>query len=246
MVLIVLSDIHANLEALEAVLEDAGRLAPPDSPVICLGDLVGYGADPDAVVSLVRARQALAVRGNHEMGVADPKTRRRFNPLAWDAVRWAGARLSPDNLRWVASLPIHLSLEGCRFVHGLPPDEVDTYLFQASSAHVGEVMAQLPETVCFIGHTHQLRLVSLAPDGLRNQRIAQGSYPLDPSWRHLVNAGSVGQPRDGDPRAKYCLFDTEASTLTVHSVEYDAARAARKILDSGQPRAFALFLADPD
>jgi len=242
--LTILSDIHANLEALLAVLDDARRETEPGEPMICLGDMIGYGADPDAVVTLLRARDVLAVKGNHEMGAADPATRGRFNPQAWKAVRWARARLSAGNLAWIADLPAHLEVEGCRFVHGLPPEAVDTYLFQASSEEVAAILASLPERVCFIGHTHQLRLVSLVEGLLRNQRLGEGSRLLEPGGRHLVNAGAVGQPRDGDARAKYCLFDTRSRRLTVRCVPYDAGTAARKILDAGQPRVFAERLAD--
>lgn len=246
MLLTILSDIHANLEALQAVLDDARRAAPEGAPMICLGDMIGYGADPEAVLNLLRERGALAVMGNHEMGAADASTRERFNPQAWKAIRWAWRRLSPANLEWIKSLPDHLCVEGCRFVHGLPPDEIDTYLFQASSGEVEAILSSLPETVCFIGHTHQLRLVSLLDGELVNKRLDDGRRVLDASGRHLVNAGSVGQPRDGDPRAKYCLYDTDTHTLTVRSVVYDARTAARKILDAGQPKVFAERLTELD
>jgi len=246
MLLIILSDIHANLEALLAVLDDARSAAPGGSPLICLGDMIGYGADPEAVLNLLRERGAQAVMGNHEMGATDPSTRERFNPQAWKAIRWARGRLSPANLEWITGLPGHLCAEGCRFVHGLPPDEIDTYLFQASSGEVEAILSSLPEKVCFIGHTHQLRLVSLQDGELRNMRLGDGRRVLEASARHLVNAGSVGQPRDGDPRAKYCLYDTDTRTLTVRSVVYDAKAAARKILDAGQPKVFAERLTDLD
>jgi len=239
MPLIVLSDIHGNLEALKAVLEDAGKLTNGRSTVVCLGDMVGYGADPEEVVRAMRKAGALAVLGNHEVGVLRPDTRDRFNSQAWEAVRWAASRLTAESSRWLASLKVSLVVQGCRFVHGLPPDDVDTYLFQASPERVRRAMARLSEDVCFVGHTHLLGLTSLAGGELRQSLLKEGSRVLEPGERHLVNAGAVGQPRDGDPRAKYCLFDPASRELTVRFVSYDARKAAGKILEAGQPRIFA-------
>jgi predicted phosphodiesterase len=236
--LVVLSDIHANLEALQAVLQDASEAAP-GAQLVCLGDIVGYGADPEEAVRAVRSSGALSVLGNHEMGVNDPSSRGRFNPQAWEAVKWASSRLSAQSRAWLGELPASLSLGGCRFVHGLPPDEVDTYLFQASTGHVVRVMSDIPEDVSFVGHTHQLRLVSLREGQLDGKRLPEGQQVLEAGIRHIVNAGAVGQPRDGNPKAKYCLYDTNSRELTVRFVNYDSATAARKIIDAGQPRVYA-------
>jgi diadenosine tetraphosphatase ApaH/serine/threonine PP2A family protein phosphatase len=243
--LVVLSDIHGNLEALHAVLQDAGVVAP-GAQLVCLGDIVGYGADPEEAVRTVRGRGVLSVLGNHEMGVNDPSSRGRFNPQAWEAVRWASSKLSKESREWLNELPASLSLGGCRFVHGLPPDEVDTYLFQASTGHVVRVMTDIPEDVSFVGHTHQLRLVSLREGRLDGTRLSEGRQVLEPGVRHIVNAGAVGQPRDGNPKAKYCLYDTHSRELTVRFVSYDAATAAQKIIDAGQPRVFAERLSKVD
>ncbi len=243
--LTILSDIHGNLEAFRAVMSDA-RGAAPDSPVICLGDMIGYGANPEEVVREARAAGIVSVLGNHEMGAIRPSTRDRFNPQAWQAVRWAAARLSPESVAFLSGLKESMSLHGCRFVHGLPPSDVDTYLFQVSSEHVASAMKQIEEDVCFVGHTHQLRLVALEADGIVGSRLSEGDTALAPGKRYIVNAGAVGQPRDGDPRAKYCLYDTESRVLTVRYVPYDNQAAARKILESGQPRVYAERLADLD
>jgi diadenosine tetraphosphatase ApaH/serine/threonine PP2A family protein phosphatase len=236
--LIILCDIHANLEALEAVLDDARGVAP-GAPLVCLGDVVGYGADPEACARLVMESCAACVLGNHEMGVLDARSRQRFNPQAWEAVLWAKARLSKEALGWMAGLPASASRHGCRFVHGLPPDEVDTYLFQASAAKTVRAMERIPEDVCFVGHTHQLRLVRVQNGSLMGERLSEGASRLDPGAKYIVNAGAVGQPRDGNPKAKYCLYDPAARELAVRFVDYDAKAAAAKIVASGQPRAFA-------
>jgi diadenosine tetraphosphatase ApaH/serine/threonine PP2A family protein phosphatase len=236
--LVVLSDIHGNLEALQAVLRDASEVAP-GTQLVCLGDIVGYGADPEEAVRVVRGAGVLSVLGNHEMGVNDPSSRGRFDPQAWESVKWACSKLSAESRSWLNELPVSLSLGGCRFVHGLPPDEVDTYLFQASTGHVVRVMTDIPEDVSFVGHTHQLQLVSLREGRLDGTPLSEGRQVLEPGVRHIVNAGAVGQPRDGNPRAKYCLYDTQSRELTVRFVSYDTATAAKKIIAAGQPRVYA-------
>ena len=243
--LVVLSDIHGNIEALDAVLQDAGGTAP-GAQLVCLGDIVGYGANPEEAVRAVREAGVVSVLGNHEMGVNDPSSRGRFNPQAWEAVKWASSRLSKESREWLKELPSSLSMGGCRFVHGLPPDEVDTYLFQASTGNIIRVMTGIPEDVSFVGHTHQLRLLSLRGGRLDGACLAQGRQILEPGVRHIINAGAVGQPRDGNPKAKYCLYDTLSRELTVRFVSYDAAAAAQKIIAAGQPRVYAERLTTVD
>ncbi|WP_243368442.1 metallophosphoesterase family protein [Fundidesulfovibrio soli] len=242
--MIVLSDIHANLEALEAVLADI-RATGAQGPMVFLGDMVGYGADPEAVVRRVRALGALAVQGNHEAGVSDEGRARRFNPVAWDVVRWTREHLSSESREWLAGLPRFLSLDGCRLVHGMPPQSVDKYLFQTEEADVRAIMGNLQEPVSFVGHTHLLRLVSLGPgDEYSSKRLVCGVRVLEPGARHMVNCGAVGQPRDGDCHAKYVVYDPAARELEVRYVAYDALGAARKIIAAGLPAAYAERLTD--
>jgi len=239
--LIILSDIHANLEALEAVLQDIASLPAPHSPgeIVCLGDMVGYGADPEAVVRRVREAGIVPVLGNHEAGVLSPKSRGHFNPQAWDAVRWAASHLSGESRAWIAGLPLSLSVQGCHLVHGLPPADPHAYLAQADEPRLRRLMGQILEDVCFVGHTHRLKLVTIRPNALTRSPLYEGTLRLERGPRHIVNAGAVGQPRDGDPRAKYLIFDPASRALTVRFVPYDAQTAAGKILASGQPRVYA-------
>lgn len=239
--LIILSDIHANLEALEAVLQDIDSVSKPHASggIVCLGDMVGYGADPEAVVRRVRESGIACVLGNHDVGVLKPSACRHFNPQAWDAVCWAASRLSEESLAWIAGLPFSLSVQGCHMVHGLPPADPHAYLAQAQEPLLRRLMGQIPEDVCFVGHTHRLKLVTIHPDELTRCPLAEGGTRLERGPRHIVNAGAVGQPRDGDPRAKYLIFDPVSRALTVRFVPYDARTAAGKILASGQPRVFA-------
>ena len=237
--LLILSDIHANLEALEAVLQDIDTLPGPRGTVVCLGDMVGYGADPEAVLSRVREVGIVPVLGNHEMGVLDDDACLFFNPQAWDAVRWTASQISRDNLAWLARLPASLSIQGCRFVHGLPPDDVHSYLTQADEREIRGALALIPEDVCFVGHTHRLNLLKITRDEIARSPLGEGSRRLERGPRHIVNAGAVGQPRDGDLRAKYLVFDPVSRVLAVRFVPYDARAAARKIVSAGLPRVYA-------
>lgn len=242
--MIVLSDIHANLEALEAVLADI-RATGAQGPLIFLGDMVGYGADPEAVVRRVRSLGALAVQGNHEAGVCDARNARHFNPVAWDVVRWTREQLSVESKAWLSGLPLYLSLDGCRLVHGMPPQSVHRYLAQAEEQEVRAIMVNLEEPVSFVGHTHMLRLVSLGPGGeYSSKRLVCGGRVLDSGARHLVNCGAVGQPRDGDCHAKYVVYDPRTRELDVRFVSYDALGAARKIIAAGLPAVYAERLTD--
>lgn len=235
--LAVISDIHANLEAFEAVLADIDRLRP--DAVVNLGDAVGYGGDPEAVLRLLFARGIPSVRGNHEWAVVDPARERGFNPQAREALRRTRELLPDDLLRRIAAFPRSLSLFGCRFVHGLPPDDTGTYLFEADEAALRRAFADTGERVAFVGHTHMLEGASLSGRDVERFELSLGRNRLSPDRRHIVNVGAVGQPRDGDNRAKFGLYDDAAHVLEIRAVDYDAAAAARRILERGLPRRYA-------
>ena len=240
---LILSDIHANLEALEAVLE----AAPPGSydRVLVLGDLVGYGADPNAVVDRVRALDPLAViRGNHDKAACGLDDGSSFNQIARFAAAWTGDTLTPDNRKYLRDLPagpvtIDERVEIC---HGAPFDE-DHYIFDANDARRAIETARRP--LCLFGHTHLpvifsmegIQVAGSIPDS------AEHLVPLIAGVRFLVNVGSVGQPRDGDPRAGYATFDPGGPSLVLHRVPYRVEIAQRKIVAAGLPHTLANRLA---
>ena len=237
---LVLSDIHANLEAFEAVLEasaDAGF-----ERVLLLGDLVGYGADPNAVVDRVRAMpDVVVIRGNHDKVAAGVESVEGFNHMARVAIAWTTEALTQDNLAYLAALaegPIDID-EQVEICHGTPFDE-DVYVFDDLDALRSIRTSARP--VCLYGHTHVPAAFRLAGDELQLIGPPRGEHfrlPINDDGRYLVNCGSVGQPRDGDPRAAYGVLDTDEHALTIHRVNYDLALTQSKIVAAGLPEVLA-------
>jgi diadenosine tetraphosphatase ApaH/serine/threonine PP2A family protein phosphatase len=234
---LLLSDIHANLEALEAVLE-ADRVLPPPDAVLLLGDVVGYGPDPAAVIDRLRNLPwiLMAIRGNHDRVVAGIDDGTGFNGDALTAARWARTAIGADDRRWLATLPRGpLTLPGGELaVHGSPLDE-DHFLFSAESIRLA--FDSHPAGLIFCGHTHHPRAAVL--DGHRCtvtplQRPKE-ELSVVPGQRLLFNPGSVGQPRDGDPRASYARYDAAAGRITLLRVAYDYRPTVRKMHDAGLP-----------
>jgi predicted phosphodiesterase len=226
---LILSDIHGNLEALEAVLADAqGRY----DRILCLGDLVGYGADPNAVVAWARENVRVIVRGNHDKVCVGLETFETYNASAQASAQWTQAALEPAHREYLERLPRGpLPYEGLDLVHGSPADE-DEYLLTTSQ--LPALLPFLERQVTFFGHTHVQGGFLLAPQG---SRLIPPDIALsvEPGYFYLVNPGSVGQPRDRDPRAAYALYSPEERTVEYRRVAYDVAGAAAKILAAGLP-----------
>ncbi len=238
---LILSDIHANLSALDAVL----TAAPVHDHVLMLGDLVGYGADPNEVIDRVRSFPSVTmIRGNHDKVGAGLEPTDGFNYLAKHAIAWTASTLTPEHRRWLAALPQGPSLvdDDVEICHGTPFDE-DVYVFDDLDA-ARSVRAQ-DRWICFFGHTHVPAAFSFS-DQLARVPLTRDPDPriaLDPTVRYLINCGAVGQPRDGDPRAAFGLLDLETKALTMHRVAYDVASAQRRILAAGLPDVLAERLA---
>lgn len=240
---LVLSDIHANLEALEAVLSD--RPAASHDRVLVLGDLVGYGADPNAVVDRVRALAPTAViRGNHDKAACGLDDGSSFNQVARFAASWTGGILTPDNRRYLRDLPAGPLIVDDRveICHGTPFDE-DHYVFDAADAVAALDASRRP--ICLFGHTH-LPVVFFrtgAEIGGRVPDEPEHAVDIVDGMSLLVNVGSVGQPRDGDPRAGYAVYDDAGPSLTLYRMPYAVEVAQRKIVAAGLPHALANRLA---
>jgi diadenosine tetraphosphatase ApaH/serine/threonine PP2A family protein phosphatase len=220
------------------VLADAA--AAGSTGVLCLGDLVGYGADPVACVERVAERASAIVAGNHEHGATGLLDLGWFNETAASAARWTQGRLDPDHQRYLMALPLRAEVEGATLVHASPrsPGEWD-YLVQPEDGY--EVFTDFDTRLCFVGHSHLPAVWSVGSSGRAFAPLGRGAEPvrLDAGRRYIVNVGSVGQPRDRDRRAAYALWDVEARTVVIRRVDYDVHEAARKILSAGLPRRLA-------
>lgn len=241
---LILSDMHANWDAFEAVLRRARRKR--FDAVLVLGDLVGYGGAPNQVVEAVRrlGPRLVTVRGNHDKVVSGIDSGANFNQTALTAAQWTSSRLTPSNLRFVRDLPrgpLQIE-EGMAICHGSPLDE-DTYVF--SDVDAWEIFSGFNMPVTFFGHTHIPSLFSLEGRvlGVRALRGRSGTLHLQPGGRYLVNPGSIGQPRDRDPRASYMTYDSERRIVRWHRVEYPVDEAQRRIRKAGLPGSLADRLA---
>jgi predicted phosphodiesterase len=229
----VLSDIHANLEALRMVLQDLNR--HHIDLVVSLGDLIGYGPDPMEAVRLVRKRGIPSVMGNHELGLVDPRFLKWFNKSTRESLKLTKKLVSPEVLTYFQGLKPFLLVGDCRFVHGCPPDSITTYLFEYSDLELKELFVRMKERMAFVGHTHDLVLIALDGGRVISEPLGEGEHLLKKENRYLVNVGSVGQPRDGNNKAKYVIWDDAAQILEVRFLPYDIARTAEKIISLGFP-----------
>lgn len=238
----ILSDIHGNLEALEAVLADARELGY--DRLVCLGDIVGYGADPEECVLRIRESAwsdeigLVVVQGNHDAAVAGGDDR-YFNPDARRAVGWTRDNLSPQSIEWLGRLPLEKRFESMYFVHSSPFEPAE-WNYVTTMNEAWAAFQYFPEQLGFIGHSHVPFSVSLDADQTRIQVEPDDEIHLHPGSRYLTNVGSVGQPRDSDPRACYIICDDALGLIERRRVEYDIESAAEKIRTAGLPA----FLAD--
>ena len=238
---LILSDIHANLEALTAVLEDAESQGPVDE-IWCLGDTVGYGPDPVACIELVKSRPNFTVAGNHDLVAIGKVEVDTFNNSARLAAQWSARNIGGPERRFLSSLPISIKRLGFTMVHGTLRDPVMEYLIDSESAI--ETFRRMETPFCVVGHSHIPFLCRLEPtdNGTVEPRFAQfpeheivplGSGPV------IVNPGSVGQPRDSDPRSSCMVYDSDAKTVQWHRVAYDIPRTQEKIRNAELPEPLA-------
>jgi len=241
---LVLSDLHANLTALESAMAAAeGRW----ERAVCLGDVVGYGPDPNEVVDCIRALQARTIRGNHDKAACGLEYAEDFNPVARAAATWTHEQLRPDNLTFLQQLPSGpIEADGLALVHGALHDE-DEYVFAPAQALDG--LLDSPSAVTFFGHTHfqggfsfrenQLEVIQLRPEA--GTSFAALRVELD--TRYLLNPGSLGQPRDGDPRAAFAIADLPNRVVEFWRVPYNIEAVQQRMKRAGLPEPLILRLA---
>lgn len=222
----IFSDTHGNIEALHAVMARLDE-AQVDK-LVCLGDTVGYGANPNETCELVRSRAAVTILGNHDAAVAGRMDYSYYYDAAREALDYHASILSPENLEWLRSLPYEARDGHVGYCHGSPVhiEEFD-YVFEPEQAATCLPEFERLADVTFIGHSHLCKSFALSSDDV--YEVVTRQFELRPGMRYIVSVGSVGQPRDRDPRASYVLYDTEAREVRFERVEYDVEAAARKI-----------------
>lgn len=239
---LILSDMHGNWDAFAAVLRRVRRKR--FDAILVLGDLVGYGAGPNQVVEAVKNLEGTVhvVRGNHDKVVAELEDGSNFNQPALSAARWTTERLTPANLRYVREMPLGpLPItDDLHICHGSPLDE-DTYVFSIYDAY--EIFTNYPDgSVIFFGHTHIPSRFVLHSKGTIEVAVVQGESAvlhMEEGKRYLLNPGSIGQPRDRDPRASYMIYDSETRTARWQRVDYAISKAQERIVRSGLPKVLA-------
>ncbi len=231
---LIISDIHSNLAALETVLEDA----PDFEQIWCLGDIVGYGPDPNECVEKLRDYPHICVAGNHDWAIIDLLAIEDFNSDAQQACRWTQEQITAENREYIENLPTCLLEEGFTLVHGSPRFPIWEYIFYPSVAKSN--FAYFDTQFCLVGHTHAPVVFRYWMDQDGNELCEPFSLPLNGAVllgedRLIINPGSVGQPRDGDARASYAILETEDITIEHYRVPYPVEITQKKMRDQGLP-----------
>ncbi len=236
----VISDIHSNLEALEAIFDEIDSIGVDKT--ICLGDIVGYNANPNECIDILRKRGVESVMGNHDSRAAELEEPSDFNPLAATAVIWTREVLTETNKSYLSRLPRSLKIdETFLAVHGWIND-TDRYIQNTDDAEANfellwDCSPLTPIKICFFGHTHIAR--SFIKDDNEVREARERRISIESKRLYLVNPGSVGQPRDLDPRASFAVFDSEKSEINMYRVEYDIESCSKKVLKAGLPKLLA-------
>lgn len=233
----IIADIHANLEAFRVVLDDAQKQRC--THYACIGDVVGYGANPRECLEIVRKMNMPCVKGNHDEYCSIDEHAEGFNPAAAEAVNWTRKQLSDEERQWLRDLKYVRMVTNFTIVHAtLDGPQRWGYVFDKLAAAASFPYQNTP--VCFFGHTH----VPVA--FIRDSMVRGGTYSkfkIEPGKKYFINVGAVGQPRDGNPKAAYVVFDTTEATVELRRLDYDIATAQKKILEAGLPERLAERLA---
>ncbi|MCX8089936.1 MAG: metallophosphatase family protein [Verrucomicrobiae bacterium] len=233
----IIADIHANLEALQAVLEDIRE--QKCTHYACLGDVVGYNANPKECLDIIRQMNIPVVKGNHDEYCSTDDPLDGFNPAAAAAVAWTRKQLSEDDRQWLRDLKYQRLVNGFTIVHAtLDAPQRWGYVFDKLAAAASFTYQNTP--VCFFGHTH-------VPVAFMRDTVVRGGtyskFKIEAGKKYFINVGAVGQPRDNNPKAAYVIYDLDESTIELRRVEYDVAKAQKKIRDAGLPERLAERLA---
>jgi diadenosine tetraphosphatase ApaH/serine/threonine PP2A family protein phosphatase len=234
----IIADIHANLEGLQAVLERIHALGA--DRIVCLGDIVGYNADPNECVDLIRNEKVVSILGNHDAiaaGMAEPDN---FNPIARKAALWTRNTLTAESRQFLRALPRESMVDNFFMFHGSIHDTGRYILHRNDMVENFRLLSGLSGAITtgFFGHTHQA-VALIEQQGKISTSLSHDAQELMPGSRYLINPGSVGQPRDGDPQAAFAIHDPDDSLVSFHRVAYDIDACQKKILRAGLPTKLA-------
>ncbi|MGB8707900.1 MAG: metallophosphoesterase family protein [Dehalococcoidia bacterium] len=235
----ILADIHSNLAAFEAVLSDADGRGGFDK-IWCLGDVVGYGPDPNECIKRLRQFEHVCVAGNHDWAAIGKMDTAEFNPVAAVAAHWTAQQLTAEEKDYLENLPLILREDCFTLAHGSPRDPIWEYLLSTEAAQDNFTCFETP--YCLVGHSHVPLIFELVSNKAVYRMFPEGTNLKLGKKRIIINPGGVGQPRDGDPRASYALYDTEARAIRHYRVEYDIPATQKKMEKRGLPKPLILRL----
>ncbi|OQY29162.1 MAG: hypothetical protein B6244_04815 [Candidatus Cloacimonetes bacterium 4572_55] len=230
----IISDIHGNLEALETVLSHINKQKV--DKIVCLGDIVGYGSNPNECAEIIREKCQLALAGNHDFAAADKTDISYFNPYAKEAVMWTRRKLTPENLEYISNLPLDYYEEERIFVHAIPSNP-GSWGYIMSNMEASREFRFFAHKVCFVGHSHSPVVIEYKDN--RCKFIRRPEFHFEDDKRYIVNVGSVGQPRDGDPKACYITYDVDSRYVQYYRLKYDLETTQKKIHLAGLPKNLA-------
>lgn len=232
----IVSDIHGNIEAFRQVLEDVSQ--QDIQSCYFLGDAISYGPEPDQCVKLLQEKNIPCILGNHELAIVRPGTLSLFNEPTRKHFEISRKLLSPESINFISTWPKTRIEHDMLLVHGCPPASVTRYLFDVDDEDLARILTSMGPSIAFVGHTHELGMAECTRQGLIRKNISRGVYGIYCD-KMLVNAGSVGQPRDMDSRAKYVIRDQKNQSIEVRYVDYDIEKTVKAILDRGFPEYYA-------
>ncbi|OGN95150.1 MAG: hypothetical protein A2Z75_02025 [Chloroflexi bacterium RBG_13_50_10] len=235
----ILGDIHSNLAAFEAVLQDVKGRGGFDK-IWCLGDVVGYGPDPRECIERLRQFEHVCVAGNHDWAAIGKMDTADFNPVAALAAHWTAQQLTAEDKDYLQNLPLTLSEDDFTLAHGSPRDPIWEYLLSTEAAQNN--FACFETAYCLVGHSHVPLIFELVSNKVVYRMFPEGTNLKLGKKRVIINPGGVGQPRDGDPRASYALYDTQARAVHHYRVEYDIPATQKKMEESGLPKPLIMRL----
>lgn len=227
-----LADIHANLAAFNAVLDDIEQRGGVEE-FWCLGDIVGYGPEPSRCIKLLRQYKHICVAGNHDLAAIGRLDIASFNPDAASACRWTARQLSPKDIKYLGSLPSVIEKDDFTLVHGSPREPVWEYLISKGSAM--ENFAFFKTKYCLVGHSHIPFVFKQEDGGCSSIPLSEDIRQVPGKKRLIINPGAVGQPRDGDPRASYAIYDSDLGVVRLYRVAYDIAVTQQKMVKNNLP-----------